>query len=63
MIEKLIGKIQNFLKSTKTTSPTATLGARSLPPIGDNFMYINTNANISGQETFLFASQELLLFK
>ena len=34
------GKIQNFLKSTKSTSPTTDSGASSLPPIGNAFMYI-----------------------
>ena len=31
-------KIGNFLKSTKTNSPTGDSGATSLPPIGDSFM-------------------------
>ena len=33
------GKIQNFIKSTKTNSPTGFSGADSLPPIGNSFMY------------------------
>ena len=33
------GKIQNFIKSTKTNSPTGFSGAESLPPIGNSFMY------------------------
>ena len=32
------GKIQNFIKSTKTNSPTGNSGETSLPPIGDAFM-------------------------
>ena len=32
-----IGKIQNFIKSTSTNSPTSHSGATSLPPIGDSF--------------------------
>ena len=32
------GKIQNFIKSTKTNSPTGDSGATSLPPIGTAFM-------------------------
>ena len=37
------GKIQNFIKSTKTNSPTGDSGATSPPPIGNAFMYIETN--------------------
>ena len=32
------GKIQNFIQSAKTNSPTGDSGASSLPPIGDAFM-------------------------
>ena len=32
------GKIQKFIKSTKTNSPTGDSGATSLPPIGSAFM-------------------------
>ena len=39
------GKIQNFIKSTKTNSPTGYSGATSLPPIGNSFMYIETSSN------------------
>ena len=38
------GKLQNFLKSTKTNSPTSDSGATSLPPIGSAFMYIETSS-------------------
>ena len=34
------GKIQNFIKSTKTNRPTSDSGATSLPQIGDSFVYI-----------------------
>ena len=44
------GKIQNFIKSTKTNSPTGYSGATSLPPIGDSFMYIETSSNNHGHE-------------
>ena len=37
------GKISNFIKSTKTNSPTGGSGATSLPPIGTAFMYIETS--------------------
>ena len=39
------GKIQNFLKSTKTNNPTADSGAMTLPPIGSAFMYIETSSS------------------
>ena len=37
------GKIQNFIKSTKTNSPTSDSGSTSIPPIGDAFIYIETS--------------------
>ena len=51
------GKIQDFIKSTKTNSPTGFSGATILPPIGDSFMYIETSGNISGND-ILFVSWE-----
>ena len=47
------GKIQNFLKSSKTTSPTGDSGADSLPPIGTAFMYIETTSNNHGNNVFV----------
>ena len=44
------GKIQNFVRSTKTNSPTGNSGATDLPPIGDSFMYIETSSNNSGSD-------------
>ena len=46
------GKIQNFIRSTKTNSPTGDSGATSLPPIGDSFMYIETSSNNNGDKVF-----------
>ena len=46
------GKIQNFIRSTKTNSPTPDSGAMSLPPIGDNFMYIEKSSNNHGNNIF-----------
>ena len=43
--ENTSGKIQNFIKSTKTNSPTSHSGAESLPPIGDSFMCTETRSN------------------
>ena len=45
-------KIQNFIKSTKTKSPTADSGATSLPPIGSAFMYIETSFTNHGNNVF-----------
>ena len=42
------GKIQNFVKSTKTNSPTGYAGATVLPPIGISFTYIETSGANSG---------------
>ena len=43
------GKQNNFVKSTKTTSPTGDSGATSLPPIGTAYMYIETSGNNNNQ--------------
>ena len=43
------GKQNNFVKSTKTSSPTGDSGATSLPPIGTAFMYIETSGNNNNQ--------------
>ena len=47
------GKISNFIRSTKTNSPSANSGAKSLPPIGDSFMYIETSNNNHGDNVFV----------
>ena len=39
------GNIQNFIRSTKTNSPTNNSGATVSPLIGDSFMYIETSSN------------------
>ena len=56
------GKIQTFLRSTKTNSPTGDSGAVNLPPIGDSFIYIETSSNNYGNND-LSASNELILFR
>ena len=43
-------KITDFIKSTKTSSPTGFSAAESLPPIGNAFMYIETSSNNHGHE-------------
>ena len=47
------GKIQNFIKSTKSSSPTGNSGAESSPPIGNSFMYIETTSNNHGNNVFV----------
>ena len=50
-------RITDFIKSTKTNSPTVYSGATSLPPIGDSFMYIETSSNNHSHER-VFVSWE-----
>ena len=52
-----VSKIGDFIKSTKTNSPTGHSGASSLPPIGNSFMYIETSSNNHGHER-VFVSWE-----
>ena len=47
------GKISNFIKSTRTNSPTGDSGATALPPIGRAFMYIETSGNNNGDYTYV----------
>ena len=47
------GKIQNFLRSTRTSSPTKDSGATGLPPIGDSFMYVETSSNNYGNNVYV----------
>ena len=47
------GKIQNFIRSTKTHSPSSNSGPESLPPIGDSFMYKETSSNSHGDNVFV----------
>ena len=46
-------RITDFIKSTKTNSPTGDSGATSLPPIGNSFMYIETSSNNHGDDVFV----------
>ena len=46
-------RITDFIKSTKTNSPTGFSGAESLPPIGNSFMYIETSSNNHGNNVFV----------
>ena len=47
------GNIQNFIKSTKTNSPTCISGATTLAPIGTSFMYIETSSDNHGNIVFV----------
>ena len=46
-------RITDFIKSTKTKSPTGRSGASSLPPIGNALMYIETSSNVQGKNVFV----------
>ena len=50
------GKTQNFIKPTKTNSPTVYSCAMSLPLIGYSFLYFETSSNNHGN--FVFVSFE-----
>ena len=46
-------RINDFIKSTKTNSPSSQSGAESLPPIGESFMYIETSSNNHDNNVFV----------
>ena len=46
-------KINNFIKSTKTQSPTENSGATELPPIGNSFMFLESSGNNNGDNTYV----------
>ena len=46
-------RITDFIKSTKTNSPTGHSGATSLAPIGNSFMHIETSSNNHGNKVFV----------
>ena len=48
-----VSKVGDFIKSTKTNSPTGFSGAELLPPIGNSFMYIETSSNNHGSNVFV----------
>ena len=47
-----VGKIGNFIKSTKSGSQTGYSGAESLTPIGNSFIYIEARSNNHGAKVF-----------
>ena len=56
-------KIQNFIKSTKTNSPTGDSGATSLPPIGSAFMYIETSSSNHGHNRVFVSWETTVTFQ
>ena len=49
----------DFLKSTKTNSPTGHSGATSLPPIRNSFMYVENCSNYHGHERVFVSSERI----
>ena len=47
------GKIQNFIKSTKTNYPTGYSGATSVLPTGNSFLYRETSSSNHGNNDFV----------
>ena len=47
------GKLNNIIKSTKTTSPKGNSGVTKVPPIGDSFMFIETSSGGHGNNVFV----------
>ena len=45
--------MKNFIKATKTNSPTRYSCPTSLPPIANSFMYIETSSNNHGDNVFV----------
>ena len=50
-------QMENFIKSTKTSSPTSFSGATSLPPIGNSFMYIETSSNNNTTSAYVISER------
>ena len=46
-------RINDFIKSTRSNSPTGVSGATSLSPVGNAFMYIKASDNNSGDNVFI----------
>ena len=47
------GKLNNIIKSTKTSSPTGQSGATIKPPIGSSFRFIETSSGGHGNNVFV----------
>ena len=57
------GKSQNFIRSTKASSPTGNSGTANIPSIGDSFMYIETSSNNSGSDNVLCSYERTDIFQ
>ena len=53
MIKIINRKTQNFIKSTKTSSPTGQIGATSIPFFGNAFIYIETSSGNKSNDVFV----------
>ena len=53
------GKIQNFIRSTNTSSPTNNSGASVIPPFGTAFMYVETSSNNFGENFFVVGREQI----
>ena len=51
--DKIIMVKKIFVRTSFTLSPTGDLGAKTLPPIGTSFMYIETSLNNHGNNVFV----------
>ena len=60
--KKNYSKIQNFIKSTKTDSPTSDSGATTIRLIGNCFMYIETSSG-NMLKGYSLVSNEQILYK
>ena len=57
------GKLQNFVKFTRTNCPTGNSGATSLPPIGNAFMFIEISSNKSGSNNMFVSWERTEIFQ
>ena len=57
------GKIQNFIRLTKTNSSTPNSGAKRLPPIGPALMYIETSSNKSGSDSVFCSFERIVIIQ
>ena len=53
------GKIQNFIHSTQSNSPTGDSGSTALAPIGDMFMFVESASNNNGEGAFVHGKEQI----
>ena len=56
-------RISDFIKSTKTTSPTPESGATNIPPIGNAFLYIETSGKNSSNNVYVSFERTAIIQK